>query len=135
MTPVSIVPVAKALYLCDGHIGFPDQKTDLIGIFNAIRPQKYPYVHKHLVIFAQLINGLGDVPFYFDVTYAPSGKIVHTTNTNVLQFPHRQKLVQLALTMTRCRFRQPGTYLVELYCGGQWVSDTTLELQPLEEFT
>jgi hypothetical protein len=28
--------VAQALYLCDGHLGFPGGKTDLMGLFNGI---------------------------------------------------------------------------------------------------
>ena len=123
-----IIPVAKALYLCDGHLGFPSHKTDLVGIFNSIRPKKYPHVQKHFVIFAQLISGLGPVPFYFDVRFAPTGQLVHTTNSHKLNFPHRHKLVQLAYTMQNCRFPQAGIYLVELFCGGQWVADTTLDL-------
>jgi hypothetical protein len=42
--------------------------------------------------------------------------------------PHRQKLVQVAYTVQRCRFAQAGVHLVELFCDGQWVADTALEL-------
>ena len=59
----SITPVAKALYLCDGAIGFPNQKTDVMGLFNSIRPETYPHVQEQLVVFAQLSGGLGQVPF------------------------------------------------------------------------
>src|SRR5262245_8553683 len=60
----AIIPAAKALYLCDGCIGFPNQKTDLIGLFNSIRPMKYPHVQSQFVVFAQLLGGLGQVPSY-----------------------------------------------------------------------
>ena len=128
LAAATIIPVAKALTLCDGHIGFASQKTDLVGIFNSIRPKRYPHAHKHFVIFAQLISGLGIVPFYFDLRFAPTGNLIHTTNTQNLNFPHRDKLVQLAFTMRHCLFPQPGIYLIELFCNGQWVADTTLEL-------
>ena len=58
-----IIPVAKSLYLFDGCIGFPDQKTDLVGLFHSIRPQQYPHVHDQFVVFAQLNAGLGKIPF------------------------------------------------------------------------
>jgi len=128
LAPATIIPVAKGLYLCDGHIGFPNQKTDLVGIFNSIRPAKYPHVQKHFLIFAQLISGLGQVPFFLDLRFAPTGQLIHTTNTRVLNFPHRDKLVQLAYTMQNCSFPQPGIYLVELFCDGQWVADTKVDL-------
>ena len=123
-----IIPVAKALYLCDGHIAIPNQKTDLMGIFTSIRPASYPHVQNHFVIYAQLISGLGQVPFYFDVRFAPTGQLIRTTNIHTLNVPRRDKLVELALTMQGCPFPQLGIYLIELHCDGQWVADTALEL-------
>lgn len=124
----TIIPYAKALYLCDGHMGYANQKTDLVGIFNAIRPSTFPHAQGQFVIFAQLVGGFGQVPFYFDVTFAQSGQVVYTTNTHRLAFPRRDQLVQLAYTMHGCQFPAPGLYLVELYCDGQWVADTSLDL-------
>jgi hypothetical protein len=124
----SIIPVAKSLYLCDGCIGFANRKTDLVGLFNSIRPQDYPHTQLHFVIFTQLIAGLGQVPFYFDVRFAATDQLVHTTTAHMLHFPNRQKVVQLAYTVQACPFAQAGVYLVELFCGGQWVADTSLEL-------
>ena len=124
----AIIPFAKALYLCDGHIGMANQKTDLVGIFNSIRAPTYPHVQQHFVIFAQLIGGLGQIPFYFDVTLSQTGQLLHTTNTHVLNFPRRDKLIQLAYTMQGCLFPARGVYLVELFCDGQWVADTSLDL-------
>lgn len=124
----AVIPFAKALYLCDGHLGFANKKTDLIGVFNSIRATVYPHRQRQFVIFAQLIGGLGQIPFYFDVTFPQTGQLVHTTNTNVLNFPRRDKLIQLVYTLHGCRFPAPGGYLVELFCDGQWVADTTLDL-------
>jgi len=124
----SIAPAAKSLYICDGHIGLANQKTDLLGIFNAIRPSQYPHTQKHFVIFAQLLAGLGLVPFYFDIRYAPDGSLVHTTSVQQLFFPNRNTLIQMAYTMQDCVFLQAGIYSVELFCSGPWVADTTLKL-------
>jgi hypothetical protein len=124
----SINPVAKSLYLCDGYLGHPGHKTHLFGLFAAIRPAHYPYRHVNLVVFAQLTSGLGQVPFYIDVRSMADGALVHSTVPRLLQFPHRDKLVQLACTIQGCLFPQPGRYLVELFCNGQWVADTSIEL-------
>ena len=56
MSPAPIVPVAQALYLCDGHISFPGGKTNLMGLFNSIHPASYPHVQKQLVVFARLLQ-------------------------------------------------------------------------------
>lgn len=123
-----IIPAVKALYLCDGCIGFPNQKTDLVGMFNSIRPAHYPHRQQQFVAFAQLIGGLGQIPFYLDIRFAATDQLVHTTSTKFLLFPHRDKLVQMAHTFQSCPFAQSGIYLVELFCDGQWVADTSLEL-------
>lgn len=128
MAQAIIIPTAKALYLCDGCLGFPNQKTDLVGIFNSIRPHRYPHVQTQFVVFAQLTSGLGQVPCYIDIRFAATDDLVHTTGTRTLQFPHRQKLVQLAYTIQACPFARAGIFLVELFCDGQWIADTTLEL-------
>jgi hypothetical protein len=128
LSPVAIIPTAKALYLCDGCIGFSNQKTDIVGVFNSIRAPKYPHIQQQFLLFAQLIGGLAQVPFYFDIRFAVTDQLVYTTNTQVLHFPSRQKLVQLAYTVQACPFAQAGVYLVELFCDGQWVADTTLDL-------
>jgi len=41
-------------------------------------------------------------------------------------FPDRDTVVEMALTLKGVRFPQPGIYLVELLCDGQWVADTRL---------
>ena len=129
MSAAMIVPVAQALYLCDGHISFPGGKTDLMGLFNSILPASYPHVQKHFVVFARLLQGLGHVPFYVDIRHAPTQQLVHVSNTHTLVFPDRDTLVELALTMRDVRFPSPGIYLIELYCNAQWVADTALLLQ------
>ena len=85
-------------------------------------------MQKHFVIFAQLTGGLGQVPFYLDVSFPQTGQLIHTTNAHLLHFPRRDKLVQLAYTMQGCLFPMPGVYLIELFCNGQWVADTPLDL-------
>ena len=125
----SITPLAKALYLCDGTIGFPNQKTDIVGLFNSIRPPHYPYVHPQFVVFAQLSGGLGQVPFFINVRLAATGQLVCSTSARLLNFAHRDQVVQLSYTIPGCQFRQPGVYLVELLCNAQCVADVKVELQ------
>jgi hypothetical protein len=124
MSAATIVPVAQALYLCDGHLGYSGGKTDLIGLFNGIRSSNYPYVQKQFVVFARLLQGLGQVSFYVDIRYASTQQLTHVSSTHMLVFPDRDTVVEMALTLKGVRFPQPGIYLVELFCDGQWVADT-----------
>lgn len=125
----AIVPVAKALYLCDGTIGIPGGKTDLMGLFNSVNASSYPHVARDFVVFAQLNAGLGRIPFYVDIRSAMGNELVYTSNVHQAQFPNRDITIQVAYTVAGCSFRQSGLYVVELYCNNQWVADTTLMLQ------
>jgi len=123
----SILPVAKALYLCDYHIGYSDGKVDLYGLFNAIRSQTgFPYTQGRFCVFAQLINGLGSIPFFIDIRFAETDELVWTTEVRQLAFPSRTTVVQLALMIEGCRFERPGLCLLELFCDNTWVCDTQL---------
>jgi hypothetical protein len=125
-----IVPVAKAIYLCDYHVGYSDGKVDLYGLFNAIRaPHGFPYNRSRFCVFAQLINGLGKVPFFVDIRDATSDKLIWSTQPKQLVFPDRFTVVQMALTIEGCPFERPGLYLLELFCDNTWVCDTQLKLR------
>jgi hypothetical protein len=126
MPAASIIPVAQALYVCDGYIGVAGGKTDLMGLFNSIRAHDFPHVHHRFVAFARLLQGLGQVPFYIEIRYAPTNQLTHVSSTNTLVFPDRDTVVEVALTLRGVRFPQAGTYQVELYCNAQWVADTAL---------
>jgi hypothetical protein len=125
----TVVPSVKGLYLCDSHVGYENGKVDLYGLFNAIRPAAYPHTQQRFCVFAQLVNGLGQVPFFVDVRYALRDELVYTTARNVLSFPDRTTVVQVALAIEGCKFDEPGMYLVELFCHNTWVCDATLLLE------
>jgi hypothetical protein len=78
-----------------------------------------------------LANGLGQIPFFVDIRHAPSDQLVYTTARNMLSFPDRTTIIQVALAIQGCKFDQPGIYLIELFCDNTWVCDTTLLLEPL----
>lgn len=125
----AVLPVAKGIYLCDYVIGSQTGKVDLYGIFNAIRPASYPYRQGRFSVFSQLSNGLGRIPFFVDIRYAPRDELIYTTQTHHLSFPDRNTVVQLALSIEQCSFTQPGVYLLELFCDNTWVCDTNLLLR------
>jgi hypothetical protein len=101
------------LYLCDYVIGYENGKTDLYGLFNAIRPESYPHTQGRFCVFAQLVGGLGNVPFFVDVVRRADDAVIHTTETRSLQFPSRTKVVQMALATEGCPFPGAGDSLVQ----------------------
>jgi hypothetical protein len=125
-----VVPVARAISLCDYLVGYSDGKVDLYGLFNAIRPENgFPCTINRFCVFAQLTNGLGEIPFFVDIRFSLSDELIWTTQTRQLNFPTRKSVVQVALTIEGCRFDRPGLYLLELFCDNTWVCDTQLLLR------
>jgi hypothetical protein len=47
---MAVVPAAKAMYLCDYHIGYSKGKVDLYGLFNAIRPELWIPLHQRTIL-------------------------------------------------------------------------------------
>ncbi len=134
---VPIIPVAKALYLCDYHFAFENNKNkvDLYGIFNAIQPTVYPYKPpRSFVAFAQLVGGLREVPFFFDIVYAPRLELVRETDAQIVHFPHRRIVVNFVYEFTNVEFEEPGLYLIELWCQNNneivCIADVPLLLRP-----
>ncbi len=124
-----IVPVAKALYLCYSNRGHANGKVDLFGVFNAIRPARDPHRKGPFVCFSRLIGGLGRIRLHIDIRRATDLELIDWTGVRELDFPDRDTLLQVAVTVPQCLFEKAGIYLVELYCNNTWVADTTVRLQ------
>jgi hypothetical protein len=124
-----IIPTPRSLFLCDFHVGYPDGRVDLTGIFNAIRPALYPHVRPRLVVFAQLSGGLGDVPFFFEIRREHDDELIRTTATRTIHFVDRVSTVQLVMTLEEVRFSEPGIHAVSLFCHNTWVCDTVASLE------
>ncbi len=122
---MAVVPVAKALYLCDRHAASEKGKVDLHGLFNAVRPKReYPYLRARFCAFAQLVNGLGEILVDIDIRSAETDELVFTTDTMKVTFPDRITVIHIAVNIEDCRFDEPGLYIVELLCNNTWVCDT-----------
>jgi hypothetical protein len=109
----SIIPSAKAIYLCE-EVDVEGGMANLYALFNAIRPRHYPHTHGSFVRFAQLVGGLGDVPFYFDIRQAETDRLIRNTDIRLLHFPDRTSQRQVVVNIEGCVFDRPGIYLVEL---------------------
>lgn len=102
-------------------------RVDLFGVFNTTQATTgSPRTTAKICVIAQLVNGLGRVPFFIDVRRAEDDELIWTTNRRELLFPNRTVVVHMAVKIEGCRFERPGVYLLELYCDDTWVADTRL---------
>jgi hypothetical protein len=124
-----VIPMARSLFVCDFHVGYPDGRVDLSGILSGIRPAIYPHLRPRLVIYAQLCGGLGDVPLFFDIRRERDDDVIRTTAERIVRFVDRFSPVNITMTVEGIRFPDSGAYVVSLYCHNRWVCDTILHLE------
>lgn len=128
--PPTIVPFARAVYLCDSYIGYGNGNVDLYGVFTSIRAVGgFPYRHGRLSVFVQLSNGLGRAPYFIEIRDASDESLVWMTATRELVFPDRRTVVRLAHTIEGCVFERAGLYSAAVFCNNQWVCDNAFWLQ------
>lgn len=87
----------------------------------------FPHVRR-FVVFTQLLNGLGDVPVFFEIRRAADDELIRTTAERTIRFTDRVATKQVAMTLDGVMFPTPGIYVVSLFCHNTWVCDTTVSL-------
>lgn len=128
----SVIPVAKAVYLCDDVLPDPTRsKLTIVGSFNAVRlpaDVAFPYALDKLCVFAQLVGGVGEVTCRAEVIRATTNRAIYVSGRQRLTFPGRHTTVTYLLRLRRFVFPAPGEYTVELFCEDQFVDDRLLHL-------
>lgn len=125
----SLIPVAKALYLCDDILSDSGRvKPHLIGVLNAVRISALPQTLAKLCIFAQLVGGFGEVRCSVRVVRAQNREAVYQSPEVVVQFDDRGQTRYFYLRLTQITIRTAEEFWVELYCNDQYVDDATLEV-------
>jgi hypothetical protein len=104
----AIIPVARALYLCDAATSAGSGKVHLSGVFNAIRAGDFPHAGTRVVAFAQLTGGVGAVPTYVEVRHAGRDETVYRTSPLGLRFPDRITSLQVAVRLSPVYLPVPG---------------------------
>jgi hypothetical protein len=126
---MAIIPSARGLFACHGYERHKSGEISLTRIFNSVQTQgQFPFKMGRFYAFAQLLQGLGEVPCWLELHRAEDNALIWLTNTNILTFESREKIVQMAMAVDRVVFERPGVYLLELYCDNNWVCDTRLQV-------
>jgi hypothetical protein len=123
----AIVPVAQPLMLCE-EIDVEGGMVNVYGLFNALRPQSFPYTRELLCVFAQLRGGLGELSVRFEILRARDEFSIRTSEIHRLRFERRTQLLRLWVQIEHVVFEEPGVYLVQLFCDDTWVADVSLEV-------
>ena len=131
MSP-SVAPVTKVIYLCDEvFVDSSSQKLHLLGLLNSIRIDEaaFPFRLERLCVFVQMTDDLGTFAGYVEIVNARTGELVYRTPAHEWMFSRRTQLVYANFRILNCLFPEPGSYLVEFYCGGTFVDDRVLRVR------
>lgn len=116
-------PVGVAIVICDLIIEDKlTSKKSLIGIFNQIGTQNFPYRHPQICVFVSVTEGRGQCAARLRIIHDESEHVVAEVNGNI-DFPDVNAVFELNFNLVGLVFPEPGTYSIEFYC------DDTLVLE------
>jgi hypothetical protein len=125
----SVIPVAKALYLCDDILSDAARvKPHLIGVLNAIRPPAFPHTIARLCIFAVLVGGYGDVRCRVRVVNAHNREVAYESPLRTIRFDDRLQTRYYAHRLEQITISAPRAFWVELTCNDEFIDDASLHI-------
>ncbi|HET6575754.1 MAG TPA: hypothetical protein VFG68_19290 [Fimbriiglobus sp.] len=128
----SVIPIAKAIYICDELVPDPARnKLLIVGACNAVRlpaDASFPYTLGKLCVFAQLVSGVGQVAMRLDIVRAVTRDVIYSSGPRHLSFPGRHTTLTFSLRLRQFVFPAPGGYWVELFCQDQFLDDRLIHV-------
>ena len=109
-------PVGVAIVICDLIIEDKlTSKKSLIGIFNQIGTQNFPYRHPQICVFVSVTEGRGQCAARLRIIHDESDHVVAEVNGSI-EFPDVNAVFELNFNLVGLVFPEPGTYSIEFYC-------------------
>ena len=110
------IPSGLAIVVCDLIIEDKlTSKKSLIGIFNQIATQDFPYRHPQISVFVSLTEGRGQCAARLRIIHDESDHVVAEVKGSI-EFPDIHAVFELNFNLVGLVFPQPGTYSIEFYC-------------------
>ena len=115
------LPSVMSVNICDMIIRDElTKKVSLIGLFNTIRANSFPFRHPQLHIHITLTNGHGSYQAEVRFTNAELGKPIAGMRGELV-FKSPLQIVEMNLFWQRLNFEKPGDYIVEILCDGELI--------------
>ncbi len=111
-------PSVLSINVCDSIIrDETTKKVSLVGLFNTIRVNNFPYSHPSLHVYIALTNGHGkyqtDIRF---LSLSDNKPIVGMKGH--LEFQNPLQVVELNVCWQKLLFKKPGEFVVQVLCDG-----------------
>ena len=121
-------PVGVAIVICDLIIDDKlTNKKSLIGIFNQIGTQNFPYRHPQIGVFVSVTEGRGECTARLRIVHNENDRVVAEVNGN-LQFTDVNAVVELNFNLVGLVFPEPGPYSIEFYCDDALVLERRFDV-------
>jgi hypothetical protein len=124
-----ILPTIRSLFLCDRIVRYPNGKSDVCGIYTHAEVDEFPHLRVQFVIFCELTDGLGQVPFCLRIVEANRGEQLYSTPVRTIHFTDPLKTIQLVYRWQLVTFDEEGVYFIELWCDNECIADARLTLE------
>ncbi len=123
----NIMPTALAFLIADLIIDdIVTRKKSIIGLFNSICSNKFPFRHREMNVFVSLTDGHGKYDTSLVCTRASDEKTIFKSSGIVdLQSPNT--VVEINFALRNMEFPTHGKYIFQFYCG-----DKLLVMRPFD---
>lgn len=128
MTSVKrIMPTSLAFLISDTVIDdYVTRKKSIIGLFNSICSNRFPFRHAEMNVFISLTDGHGEYKSSLVCSRAFDEKEIFKSEGKV-KFRSPNTIVEMNFTLRNIEFPTPGKYTFQFYCD-----DELLIIRPFE---
>jgi hypothetical protein len=111
-----------ALVVCDSVYKDASGKQALIGLFNSIVSDRFPFVHGRLAVFVSLTSVRAAERCRLDIVHSESDHTVVQADTTLPQLPggaaSPTAIYDMTFEFTELTFPEPGRYFIRYFAGG-----------------
>lgn len=116
-------PIVTAMILCDGVVTDDQTKKKyLLGMFNNINADNYPFCHQSMVVFVSITNGNGHYEARLDLKNLDSNETIFSLPGSI-DFDSPLNVHDLSFILKKMTIPKEGLYSFELYCDDELLTE------------
>ena len=123
-------PLGLAMILCDQIITeAASQKKTLVGIFNRIVSDEFPFLMTNMAVFVSLTNGRGVIQSKLICRHEDADEPVFGA-IGTIEFPNPMEVIEIGFKLRNVPIPDPGTYCLEFFCDDIPVLERRFVVKP-----
>lgn len=123
------LPTVLGLALCEDVVVDPSTRNiSTIRVFTGMAQESFPAQPPPFCALASLTNGSGPTDLHLTITEMSEDWQTTRHGTYRVNFTDRIQVVNFVVRLSRCVFRNPGTYVFTLATEGEWLAQRSLRV-------